>query len=380
MQRTVRLILRPTPEQSEALAQTAKCYVAVFDYVSKVGFEKHITHSFALHHETYYHVRERFPQLPANLVCSVLIVVAESLKSVSALNKNCHKVSCPTMKMRSMRLSNRLYRLMPDKISVSSVAGRLKIAYLSNPHADKWLSVADSTASANLVYRKGKFYLHVCLNVPDNAFSPNGNVIGVDLGVNRPAVTSDAQFHGERRWKEVGNRYFRLRRRLQAKGTKSAKKHLKKLSGKVQRFRRDCDHVISRKIVDSVEPGTVIAVEKLTGIRGRVRQRKGKQQRKLHEWSFNQLQCFLTYKAEEKACLVVTVDPKHTSQTCSKCGHVAKSNRKSQSVFKCKSCGYELNADLNAAVNIAAKYRVEDGKSVFDGPLSTGLSPQRLAS
>lgn len=380
MHRTVRLVLQPTTEQAEALKQTAEQYAAAFDCVAKVGFEKHITNGVTLHHETYFPLREQYPQLPAQLVCLARVKATEAVKSAFALKKKGRKVSAPTMKTRSMRLDDKTYRLLQGEVSVSSVVGRLRIPYLSNPHADKWLSVAISTATADLVYRKGKLCLHVVLNVPDKIFIPNGNVIGVDLGVNRPAVTSDAKFHGERRWKEVDRRYFRLKRRLQAKGTKSAKKHLKKLSGKVQRFRRDCDHVISRKIVDSVDTGTVIAVEKLTGIRGRVRQRKGKQQRKLHGWSFDQLQGFLTYKAEEKACLVVTVDPKYTSQTCSKCGHVAKSNRKSQSVFKCKSCGYELNADLNAAVNIAAKYRVEDGKSVFDGPLSTGLLPQRLAS
>ena len=46
------------------------------------------------------------------------------------------------------------------------------------------------------------------------------------------------------------------------------------------------------------------------------------------------------------------VDYRYTSQTCSFCGHRAKENRQSQAEFKCSVCGYEDNADVNAAKNI----------------------------
>ncbi len=46
------------------------------------------------------------------------------------------------------------------------------------------------------------------------------------------------------------------------------------------------------------------------------------------------------------------VDPRDTSRRCSRCGYVDKRNRVSQSEFRCRACGYELNADLNAAENI----------------------------
>jgi IS605 OrfB family transposase len=163
---------------------------------------------------------------------------------------------------------------------------------------------------------------------------------------------------------------------LQAKGTRSAKRHLKKLAGKVNRFRRDCDHVLSRRIVDSVQPGTVIVVENLVHIRTRTKQRGRESRRRLHSWSFARLRTFLTYKAEAKGCKVAGIDPRHTSQACSHCGYVHRSNRVSQSRFLCRACGFELNADLNASRNIARKYLASGGMSAAGGPPSTGLSCQ----
>jgi putative transposase len=60
----------------------------------------------------------------------------------------------------------------------------------------------------------------------------------------------------------------------------------------------------------------------------------------------------LGYKLSWEGGRLVEVDYRHTSQTCSCCGHRAKENRKSQAEFKCSVCGYEENADVNAAKNI----------------------------
>lgn len=196
----------------------------------------------------------------------------------------------------------------------------------------------------------------------------SGKVVGVDLGINRPAVTSEALFLGQKRWKEIEKRYFRLRRSLQSKGTKSAKRHLKKMSQRQKRFRKDCDHVLSKRIVQSVEPGSIIVLENLTDIRSRTKQRGRKQRRRHHSWSYAQIRAFTAYKAEEQGSTVVVIDPRKTSQRCPKCGFVHKRNRPTQSVFHCLECGYEVNADYAAACNIAWKYLAEGGMSAFGGP------------
>jgi putative transposase len=243
------------------------------------------------------------------------------------------------------------------------VAGRIKFPFHLHDHAKRWLNRATGFDSADLVRRPSGWWLNVVVSIDAPEVAPSGQVIGVDLGINRPAVTSEAIFLGERRWKEIDQRYFRLNRKLQSKGTKSAKRHLKKLARRRGRFRKDCDHVLSKRIVQSVEPGSVIVVENLTDIRSRTKQRGRKQRRRHHSWTYSQLRTFTTYKAEEAGCQVVAVDPRHTSQRCSKCGFVHKRNRPTQSVFRCRECEYEVNADYNAARNVAWKYLAEAGMS-----------------
>jgi putative transposase len=120
--------------------------------------------------------------------------------------------------------------------------------------------------------------------------------------------------------------------------------------------------------------GGTIVHEDLTDIRRRVRARRGAGQRQLHAWSFAQWRQFVVYKAEEAGLDVVAIDSRHTSQTCSHCGFKHRANRRSQALFQCRHCGYTLHADLNAAKNIAAKYRASRGISSAGAPLSTGVS------
>jgi len=145
--------------------------------------------------------------------------------------------------------------------------------------------------------KRGHWYLHVVVDVPTLQTAPTDAVVGVDLGVTRAAVTSDNRFHGQRRWRDLEARDFQLRRTLQATGTKSAKRHLRRLSGKTAR-RRDHDHVVSKRIVGGVPQGATLAVENVTTIRSRVTARRANGgQRRLHSWSFATLRALIRYKA-----------------------------------------------------------------------------------
>ncbi|WP_343967838.1 transposase, partial [Streptosporangium amethystogenes] len=179
--------------------------------------------------------------------------------------------------------------------------------------------------------------------------------LGVDLGIANIATTGDGERHSGRHLNAVRHRNRELRRRLQTKQTKSAKRLLKARRRKESRFARDVNHRISKSIVTEAQrTGRGIALEDLQGIRERVRLRKP-QRVTLHSWSFHQLGQFVAYKAARAGVAVVHVDPAYTSQGCSACGHVDKRNRPDRETFACTSCGFAEHADVNAARNIASR-------------------------
>jgi IS605 OrfB family transposase len=394
VQRTIRFPLLPTREQESVLSETMQQYTACFNTVAAYGWEKGEKNGVELHKATYYPLRADYPQLPAQLVISARAKATEAIKSAFTWKVKKERefpkkaaralargkpaptfkpVRCPQSDICSIRYDQRSYAFYEDHVSLATVAGRQVIGVHLYPYARRLLAQTIEYDSADLIFRKGRFWLHVVVTLPDVEFVPNGDVVGVDFGITRPAVASNNKFFGNRSWKAVERRYFRLKRALQSKGSDSAKRHLKKLAHKVSRFRLDCDHVVSRQLVQSVTPGTLIVIENLMEIRSNTKQRSKQQKRAMHQWSFNRLRDLLTYKAEARGCMVVGVDPRKTSQRCSRCGHIHRSNRRSQSRFKCRKCGFELNADLNGSRNIAVKYLASVGIADAGGLMSTSL-------
>jgi putative transposase len=367
VQRTVRLRLKPTYEQRAVLLETMRVSTICFNAVAAHGWKRDQRNSVELHKATYYSLRAEHPRLPSQLVISSRMRASEAIASALTRKKQGRRTACPDAAMVPIRYDARSYRLAEGAASLASVHGRQVVTFATNPHAVQLLARAVGFDSADLIVRDGKLWLHAVITLPDKEFIDTGLAIGVDLGLSRPAVTSHARFLGVRYWREIDRRYFRRKRALQAKGTKSAKRALRKLRGKGNRFRRDCDHVLSKRVVQSVSSGTTIVVENLTDIRTRVKQRGRAARRRLHSWSFAQIRGFLEYKAEDACCRVVGVDPRHTSQRCSACGHIDRGNRKGAG-FWCRACGRQDNADRNAALNIRDRHLVGWASGPTGGP------------
>lgn len=354
-QRTIKIKINCSEEQKGILYTTLRQFTDAFNRACSVGWEQPRVNGVELHNLTYKDERN-ISDLPSQLVCSSRVKATEALKSAKTLAKKKRKVSCPKSALCPIRYDARSssIKLNASKASLASIKGRQHVTFQIAPYYKKYLHW--DIGSADLCTgKKGQLFLHVVVKSSDPQFVSSGETIGIDLGINRPAVTSDNIFLGERHWREVENRVFRLRRKLQAKGTKSAKRQLGKIGRRTNRFREDCDHVLSKCIVGSVKPGATIVLEDLTDLRTRTRVRK-KQRRRHHGWSFARLKVFVGYKAAAKGVSVAYVDPRYTSQKCSKCGHISRANRKSQSEFKCKRCKFSLNADLNASRNIRSNH------------------------
>ena len=196
---------------------------------------------------------------------------------------------------------------------------------------------------------------------------PAPGIVGLDLGVARFATLSDGTvIEAPRFLSRHQARLLRLQRSLsrKKKGSRNrakARKKLARLHRKIADCRADFLHKVSATISQN---HAVVIVEDLnvTGMSAsssgtreapgrKVRQKAGLNRAILNQgWSaFLRM---LEYKTAWRGGMVLRVDPRHTSQTCAACGHIAPENRKSQAVFRCVSCGHEDHADLNAAKNI----------------------------
>jgi len=342
------------------MARTVAAYTWSFNSVCTYGWEQGIGNGVELHRATYYAHREQ-TGLPAQLTCAARVKATEALKSVRARLKKGKRAHCPHSTFCPIRYDARSYQVWFERweASLLTLSGRVRLPFSFPAYYAEYATW--DTASADLIHdSKGRWWLHVVVTHSVEDRPATGPVVGVDLGIVKPATDSGGIHYGSDHWKVVEERRFQHRRRLQAKGTKSAKRRLKRLSGKTRRFRRDCDHVLSKQLVRSVEPGATLVFEDLTDIRSRVKARK-EQRRRLHSWSFHQLQAFALYKAAARGVAVVYVDPRYTSQKCAECGHRERGNRRSQGRFSCKACGHRANADVNAAITIRANHLVRLG-------------------
>jgi IS605 OrfB family transposase len=248
-------------------------------------------------------------------------------------------------------------------VSLLTLDGRVVVPFGFGAYAEGMLP--RTRGQCDLLYRKrtNTFFLAITVDAPEptpDEADEASEYPGVDLGVITLAATADGELLNHSpgpqhaHINQVRARYSRFRQKLQKKRTKSAKRLMRKRSGREKRFARDINHCISKAIVQTAKgPWRAVALEDLKHIRERARKTVSKRQRRmLHSWAFFQLRACIAYKAALAGVSVVDVNPAYTSQTCSRCGHCETANRKSHARFLCRSCGFSAHADLNAAVNI----------------------------
>ena len=348
MRVTVKCKLNPSPEQTEALDEALERCREAMNYISKVAWEHKCFNRVALHHFVYKELRERFG-LTAQLAVSVKDKVAFSYKADKSQQHVFKKAVLPLDPPRSFRLILN----GGEYASISTLRGRQKIPLILGDYQRQWLKDKAKKICESEVTKNGEYYLHLTLEVEEPPPREVQGYLGIDLGIKNLAFTSDGDCFTGEGVERARLRYERLRAELQGKGTLSAKKHLKRASGRERRFKSSINHLISRRIVDkALKTGRAIVLENLKGIRQRTKVRKS-QNGQHHKWAFGELIRFIIYKARLAGVPVFFADPRYTSQRCSQCGYTSKSNRRSQSKFACQSCGFTINADHNAALNLA---------------------------
>jgi IS605 OrfB family transposase len=343
--------LLPTEEQAKALKRTMERANAACDYLSQRAWDNRTFGQYALHKLAYYETRRQFPDLSAQIVVRCIARVADAYKLDRKTQRAFRSLSAIAYDDRILR-----WYVSKAAISIWTVAGRQHIPFVCGEKQRALLQTRQGESDLTLV--QSKWYLLATCNVEETPEQETDGVLGVDLGITNIAVDSDGEIHSASQVNNVRYRHRRLRTKLQRKGSKSAKRRLRSLSGKEARFAKDVNHTISKSIVAKAQ-GTrhAIALEDLGGIRDRVTVRRC-QRATLHSWSFYQLRSFVLYKARRAGVPVFLVDPRNTSRTCPRCGTIDKRNRVSQSSFLCVSCGFAGLADHIAAGNIARRAAV----------------------
>ena len=373
MLKTLQIKLLPNDAQREALIDTFVQFNGACNFVSGIAFERRLFNKVFLQRIVYRDIRERFG-LASQLAVRVIAKVVETYKTDKTVFHEFRDYGSIVYDPRIMSFKGL------DQVSINTVHGRIRIPITIGKYGK--IPFQRIRGQCDLIRKNKIFYIMVAIDVPDEPAIKPKDIIGVDMGIENIAVDSTGKYYSGDDIREVRERNADLRDRLQYVGTKSAKKHLKKLSGKESRFARNTNHTISKEIVQKARgTSSAIAIEDLSGIRKRTTVRKGN--RYIHNsWAFYQLRLFIEYKAREAGIPVIVVDPHNTSRECPECHTIDRGNRPERSKFKCISCGLEGEADFIASLNIRNRAAVNQPivtGAIFDHSILPVASSKALA-
>ena len=350
MLQTLMVKLEPSEKQYISLIETMNRFNEACNYISDIAFSIKSANKIKLQQIVYRDVRNKFG-LSAQHTIRAIAKVSEAYKRDKSIKPEFSHDGAIVYDQRILSWKGL------EAVSILSLNGRL-IVPISIGEYQKVRMNNRVRGQADLIMQNGVFYLAVVVEAPEPAKFDTIDTLGIDMGIVNIATDSDGgNFSGEQIDK-TRKRYAELRANLQKAGTRSAKRHLKKISGREKRFHTHTNHVISKNVVAKAkDTGRMIAIEDLEGIRARMTVRKAQRSRQ-HSWAFAQLGSFIEYKAILNGVPLVFVTAAYTSQTCPICNHVSKRNRPTRDDFRCVKCGYAGLADHVGAINIAWKGEV----------------------
>lgn len=213
----------------------------------------------------------------------------------------------------------------------------------------------------------GKWYVSIQTEFEAEIPAPNGEEIGIDMGIVCFATLSNGEyFEPLNAFKTYKGNLAKLQRQLKhkVKGSHNwlkLKAKITKLYHKIANTRKDYLHKISNKISKN---HAIVYVEDLKvanmtkSAKGKVEQpgknvkQKSGLNRAILDQAWYEFRRQLSYKLAWNGGFLVAVPPQNTSRTCPCCGYTAKENRQTQADFVCVDCSYTENADVVGAINI----------------------------
>lgn len=379
MQLTYKVPIQIPNDRTNDLKRLFEIVKYVYDYHVDWAYESKTYRKDRAHKELYKFFRTGFPELPCQYIQTTRDQALETVKRQKFRGKKPRKKLWSSVRLtKGCTIS---FWENTGRVTFSCIGKRVTVFVPLDNSYFKERFKDSQFYSATLRYspKKKKFWLNLSfqVQVPEVKSNVTPKVVGVDLGIHNIMTLSDGTIINSKTLKRVKRKYSYLRKKLQAKGTRSAKRLLKKISGKEMRFSRNFNHILSKQLVNL--DYDVIVFEKLTNIRKQAKTCCKTANRMLANWSFGQLQNFTTYKVELAGKEVYFVDARYTSQKCSVCGHIEKSNRY-KSKFKCLRCGFTCHADINAAINIRnnflSSHYETDRQAAINQPYVSALKVQ----
>ena len=379
--KTIKLRIHVTPEQEVLLRQMTEQYRQACNFVSQYIFDNQFDLTYqSLNKKLYSDLRGLFG-LKSQLAQSSIKTTIARYKTVKQqlfrkpyrykdedgdwqhIPKTLEWLWNPIFFRRPQAdlVRNRDYSFVDDgqALSINTLGERTKCTFEGN-HFAGYLDGSYRLGTAKLVELKGQWYLHIPVTKAVEDFQKKDirHVVGIDRGLRFLAVSYDEQgkteFVSGKKIITKRHKFQEVRRQLQYKGTKSAKRKLKAISGRENRWMSDVNHQISKTLVQKYGKDTLFVLEDLAGVSFEESNlsRTTKQNYELRSWAFYQLEQFLTYKAHENRSEVLKVSARYTSQRCPKCGTIRKENRNHHKHLYSCQCGYESNDDRIGAMNI----------------------------
>lgn len=379
--KTIKLRIYVTPEQEMLFRQMTEQYRQACNFVSQYIFDNQFNMAYqSLNKKLYSDLRKLFG-LKSQLAQSSIKTAISRYKTIKQQlfqnpyrykdeNGNWQRITKtlewlwkPVLFRRPQAdlVRNRDYSFVDDGqvLSINTLGKRTKCTF-EGEHFSEYLDGSYDLGTAKLVELKGLWYLHIPVTkiVEDFQNEHVRHVVGIDRGLRFLTVSYDEQgkteFVSGRKIATKRHKFQEVRKQLQSKGTKAAKRRLKAISGRENRWMSDMNHQISKTLVQKYGKDTLFVLEDLTCVSFEENNlsQNAKRNYDLRSWAFYQLEQFLTYKAHENRSEVLKVSARYTSQRCPKCGTIHKGSRDHHKHLYSCQCGYKSNDDRIGAMNI----------------------------
>ena len=382
---TVKLQIYPTEKEKSVLLNNMKLYAQACTWLSEQAFKIGIFSANKLQKLFYDTIRKNF-KLKSQMAISVTRTVAAKYETIKTYLKSHPAYFKDEEKDKTYKYNRNLNWLLKpvvfstpqldlvrkrdwcfaDKnnqsLSLNTIEGRITVKcntkaheqfFDEKSHEKKW-----KFGTGRIVVKNNKWYFYISATKSFAESSIDHTIVGIDRGLRYPVYAADTNGNsysesGEELRKKR-DKYQKTRRSLQSKNTKGAKRVLKRISGRENRWMADVNHCTSKTLVERYAPGTRFIVEDLTDVSFDEKNMHTKEQTyELRSWTFYDLEMKLEYKAHMKHCKLDRVSAKYTSQRCPKCGTIRKESRnRDKHIYSCPVCKFTANDDYTAALNI----------------------------